>query len=66
MPANLATKETEIRRIKVQSQPKQIAHEGKILSQKTHDKKRAGRVAQGVGPEFKPQYQNKKKERKKS
>jgi hypothetical protein len=28
--------------------------------------KRAGGVAQGVGPEFKPQYRKKKKENKKS
>jgi hypothetical protein len=26
----------------------------------THDKKRAGRVAQGIGPGFKPQYCKKK------
>jgi hypothetical protein len=25
-----------------------------------HTKKRAGGVAQGIGPEFKPQYRNKK------
>jgi hypothetical protein len=29
--------------------------------EKTLHKKRAGRVAQGVGPEFKPQYCQKKK-----
>jgi hypothetical protein len=29
--------------------------------EKTHHKKRADGVAQGVGPEFKPQYQKKKK-----
>jgi hypothetical protein len=28
--------------------------------EKTHHKKRAGEVAQGVGPEFKPQYYKKK------
>jgi hypothetical protein len=36
---------------------------------KTLHKKRAGGVAKGVGPEFKPQYQknkNKKKEKKKN
>jgi hypothetical protein len=41
----------------VQSQPRQIVCE--ILSQKTKQKshtKRAGGEAQGVGPEFKPQY----------
>jgi hypothetical protein len=40
------------------------------LSQKTHhkkkkEKKRAGGVAEGVGPEFKPQYCKKIKEKKK-
>jgi hypothetical protein len=44
----LATQEAEIRRITVQSQPGQIT-------------KRAGRVAQDVGPEFKPQYSQKLK-----
>jgi hypothetical protein len=38
-----------------------IAH--KTLSQKICHKKRAGEMAQGVGPEFKPQYQKKKKKR---
>jgi hypothetical protein len=33
----------------------------KTLSQKYPTQKGAGRVAQGVGPEFKPQYQQKKK-----
>jgi hypothetical protein len=36
-PVILATQEAEIRRIKVESQPRQIVHE--ILSQKTHHKK---------------------------
>jgi hypothetical protein len=31
----------------------------------THHKKRVGGVAQGVGPEFKPQYWKKKKKEKK-
>jgi hypothetical protein len=35
----------------IQSQPGQIVCE--TLSQKTHDKKGIGRVAQGLGPEFK-------------
>jgi glutamine amidotransferase-like uncharacterized protein len=43
-----------IRRIEIQSQPRQIVH--KTLSRKTLHKKRTGGVAQGVGPEFKPQY----------
>jgi hypothetical protein len=43
------------RRISVQTQPRQIVL--KTLSQKKlFTKKRAGGVAQGVGPEFKPQY----------
>jgi hypothetical protein len=33
----------------------------KTLSRKTHHNKRAGGVAEDVGPEFKPQYQKKKK-----
>jgi hypothetical protein len=32
------------------------------ISKKTITKKRAGGVAQGVGPEFKPQYCHKRKE----
>jgi hypothetical protein len=43
-----------IRRIVVQSQPGQIVC--KTLSQKNPSQKRAGGVAQGVGPEFNPQY----------
>jgi hypothetical protein len=50
----LATQETEIRRIKVRSQPGQIVP--KTISQKNPLQKRAGGVAQGEGPEFKPQY----------
>jgi hypothetical protein len=50
----------------VQSQPRQIV--GETLSQKkkkkkSYHKKRAGEVAKDVGPEFKPQYCKKKKER---
>jgi hypothetical protein len=59
MPVILATQEAEIRRIAVGSQPRKIVC--KILSQKYLSQKRAGRVAQGEGPEFKPQYQKKKK-----
>jgi hypothetical protein len=50
----LATQEAEIRRFAVQSQSRQIIH--KTLSQKHPSHKRAGVVAQRVGPEFKPQY----------
>jgi hypothetical protein len=52
MPLIPATQEAEIRRIKVQSQPRQIVQ----ISRKYPSQKRAGRVAQGVDPEFKPQY----------
>jgi hypothetical protein len=58
-PVILATQEAEIRRIEVQSQPGQIVH--KTFSQKTCHKNRAGGVAQGEGPEFKPHYRRKKK-----
>jgi hypothetical protein len=54
MPVILATQEAEIRRIVVQIQPRQIVC--KTLSQKTHHKNRAGGMAKGEGPEFKPQY----------
>jgi hypothetical protein len=57
----LATQEAEIRRITVQSQPRQIGHE--TLSQKHPSLKRAGGVAQGVGPEFKPQCHTEKSRR---
>jgi hypothetical protein len=43
----------------VPSQPRQIVHE--TLLKKYPTRKRAGRVAQGVGPEFKPQLGKKKK-----
>jgi hypothetical protein len=58
-PVILATQKTEIRRITVQNQPGKIVCE--TLSRKYPSQKRAGRMAQGVGPEFKPQYQNKQK-----
>jgi hypothetical protein len=61
-PIILATQKAEIRRIVVQSQPRQLVPE--ILSQKNPSKKKkTGGVAQCVGPEFKPQ--NYRKERKK-
>jgi hypothetical protein len=47
----LATQEAEIRRIEVLE----------TLSRKNCLQKRAGGVAQGVDPEFKPQYCKKKK-----
>jgi hypothetical protein len=57
MPAILATQEAEIRKIMVWSQAGKIVQE--TLSQRKHHK-RAGRVAQGIGPKFKPQYHLKK------
>jgi hypothetical protein len=48
----LATPEAEIRRIVVPSQPGQIVQE--TLSQKNPSQNRAGGVAQGIDPEFKP------------
>jgi hypothetical protein len=59
MPVILATQEAEIRRIAVQSQPRKIVHE--TLSRKNLSQKWTGGVAQGIGPEFKPQYGKKKK-----
>jgi hypothetical protein len=53
-PIILATQEAEIMRIAVPSQLQQIVH--RTLSQKNPLQKRAGGVAQGVDPEFKPQY----------
>jgi hypothetical protein len=58
-PVTLATQEAEIRRIVGQTQSGQIVR--KTLSQNKPLQKRAGEVAQGEGPEFKPQYQKKKK-----
>jgi hypothetical protein len=57
MPVVQATQEAELRRITVGSQPGQMVH--KTLSQKTLHKNRAGGVAQGEAPEFKPQYRKK-------
>jgi hypothetical protein len=57
MPVILATQEAQIRRTVVQSQLRQIVRG--TLSPKTLHKNRAGGVAQGEGPEFKPQNRNK-------
>jgi hypothetical protein len=59
----LGTQETEIKKIKVQSQPGQLVFEP--LSQKAHHKKWVGAVAQSTGPEFKPHFCKKKKKKKK-
>jgi hypothetical protein len=53
MPVIPATQEVEIRRIVVWSQPGQIICEP--LSQINPSQTKAGGVAEGVGPEFKPQ-----------
>jgi hypothetical protein len=63
MSAILATYEAKIRRTEVQSQLGQIILQ--TLSWKKPSQKRAGGVAQGVGPEFKPQFCKKKKSLKK-
>jgi hypothetical protein len=64
-PIILPTQEIAIRRIAVQSQPRQILCEtlsGKNPSQNWKKKtKRAGRMTQGVDPEFKPMYHTPKK-----
>jgi hypothetical protein len=52
MLITLAIQEVEIRRIKVESQPRQIVP----IWKKNPSQKGAGGVPQGVGPEFKPQY----------
>jgi hypothetical protein len=57
-PVILATQETEIRRIVVQSQPRQIVHE--TLSQKNLHKKGLVEWLKVLGPEFKTQYCKKK------
>jgi hypothetical protein len=61
-PVILATQEAEIRRIRIQSQPRQIVC--KTLSRKCTSQEKADGVAQGVGPEFKPQYRRKTKKQK--
>jgi hypothetical protein len=61
MSTILATQEAEIRRIAVQSQLRQIVFE--TLSQNNPSQRVD--VAQGVGPEFKPQYHQKQTNRQK-
>jgi hypothetical protein len=59
-PVILTTQEAEIRKIMVRRQLGQLSLQNYL--KKTHHKKgaSAGGVAQGVGPEFKPQYHKKK------
>jgi hypothetical protein len=59
-PVIPTTQEAEIRRITVRSQH-WANHSEDPISKKTLHKNRAGGVAQGIGPEFKPQYWKKKK-----
>jgi hypothetical protein len=61
-PVILATWEAEIRRITVRSQPQTNSLQGPI-SKRNPSKKSAAGVAQGVGPEFKPQSAKKKKKK---
>jgi hypothetical protein len=57
-PVIPATQKAEIRKTVIQSEPSK-QFERPILK-KTHHKKRAGGVTQGVSHEFKPQYRKKK------
>jgi hypothetical protein len=61
MPIILATQEAKIRRIVVQSQPRQIVHETLSILKNPSQKRAGGGVAQGIGSEFKSQYQKKRK-----
>jgi hypothetical protein len=54
MSVILTAQEAEIRRTVVRSQSKQKVRP--YLEKTHHGKKRAGGVAQCIGPEFKPQY----------
>jgi hypothetical protein len=62
MAVILATQEAEIRRIVVWNQPRQIVCQALSWKENLH---KAGRVAQGVGPEFKPYKKNLKELEKK-
>jgi hypothetical protein len=57
LPVIPATQEAAIRRITVRSQPEQIIPKTLSWKKPITKKKRAGRVAQGEGPEFKPKLQ---------
>jgi hypothetical protein len=60
-PVILATQEAEISRIMARSQPGEKVRE--TLSWKSPTQNRAGGVAQGEDPEFKPQYCNQQKKK---
>jgi hypothetical protein len=59
MPGIPATQKAEIRRILVQSQPRQIVPRDPVLKNPSK-KKKAGEGAQDENPEFKPQYHTQK------
>jgi hypothetical protein len=61
MAVILATQEAEIRRITVESQPRQIVRGPLPQKKKKKSLKWSGGVAQGVGPELKPQGRQKRK-----
>jgi hypothetical protein len=60
-PIILAIQKAAIRRVKVGRQRAKKVHE--TLSRKLLHKNRAGGVAQGESPEFKPQYSQKKEKK---
>jgi hypothetical protein len=62
MPVIIAIQEAEIRRIVVQSQPWANSSWDPIPLKKNPSQKRTGGVAQGIGSEFKPQYQKTNKQ----
>jgi hypothetical protein len=55
-PEIVATQEAEIRRMAVRSQLGQIVPKILFKKKKKNHIKKASGVAQGVGPQFKPQY----------
>jgi hypothetical protein len=61
MPIILTTQEADIRRILIQSQSR--ANSSRDPISKNLSQKRASGVAQGVVPEFKPQYCKKRKKK---
>jgi hypothetical protein len=63
MFAILAAQEAEIRRITIQGLPRQIVRQEPI-SRNNSSHKKAGGVAQGVVPEFKPQHHKTNKQAK--
>jgi hypothetical protein len=62
MPVILATQEAEIRGLQFKASPCR-QFERPYLKKKNKSQKSAGVVAQGDGPDFKPQYSKKKKKK---